>query len=117
MQKLTRLASSQTERPASFFTAGGEVEARMLTTPLDIGQTLAASHDLKAAMSRVLETLGRHHDMLRGVVMLREREPERDYERIARFLSVIASMIAQAIKRIIGYKVKKYDIDAERFRR
>lgn len=55
-------------------------EARRLASLLEIGQTLANTPDLKAAMSRVLETLGRHHSMLRGVVML--ADPDGDELRI-----------------------------------
>jgi Nif-specific regulatory protein len=46
------------------------VDDRKLTTLLEIGQILAGTLDLKGAMSRALETLGRHHGMMRGVVML-----------------------------------------------
>ena len=47
-----------------------QAEARKLATFLETGQTLAGTFELKDAMSRVLETLGRHHGMIRGVVML-----------------------------------------------
>lgn len=45
-------------------------EARKLATLLEITQALAGTQDLKGAMNRVLEELGRHHGMIRGVVML-----------------------------------------------
>ena len=45
-------------------------EARKLATFLETGQTLAGTYGLKGAISRVLETLGRHHGVIRGVVML-----------------------------------------------
>src|SRR5712692_3964705 len=45
-------------------------EARKLATFLETGQMLAGTYGLKAAISRVLETLGRHHGAVRGVVML-----------------------------------------------
>ena len=45
-------------------------EARKLETFLETGQTLAGTYGLKGAISRVLETLGRHHGVMRGVVML-----------------------------------------------
>src|SRR5882724_2790769 len=45
-------------------------EARKLETFLETGQTLAGTYGLKGAISRVLETMDRHHGMMRGVVML-----------------------------------------------
>ena len=51
-----------------------QTEARKLTTLLEISQTLAGTHKLKDAMIRVLETLGRHHGVLRGVVMLHDHD-------------------------------------------
>src|SRR6266404_8214130 len=47
-----------------------QAEARKLATFLETGQTLAGTYGLKGAISRVLETLDRHHGMMRGVVML-----------------------------------------------
>src|SRR6266404_3754756 len=47
-----------------------EEETRKLATFLETGQMLAGTYGLKAAISRVLETLGRHHGAVRGVVML-----------------------------------------------
>jgi len=47
-----------------------ETEARKLATFLEISRTLAGAYKLKEALGRVLETLGRHHGMIRGVVML-----------------------------------------------
>ena len=41
-----------------------------LTTILETGQMLAGTFELKDAMSRVLAMLGRHHGMMRGLVML-----------------------------------------------
>jgi len=49
-------------------------EARKLATFLETGQTLAGTYGLKAAISRVLETLGRHHGVMRGVVMLLDHD-------------------------------------------
>jgi Nif-specific regulatory protein len=50
--------------------AKGQSDERNLATLLDISQTLAGTHDIKSSVSRVLESLGKHHGMLRGVVML-----------------------------------------------
>jgi len=47
-----------------------QAEARKLETFLETGQTLAGTYGLKGAISRVLETMDRHHGMMRGVVML-----------------------------------------------
>ena len=49
-------------------------EARKLATFLETGQILAGTFELKNAMSRVLETLGRHHGMTRGVVTLFDQD-------------------------------------------
>src|SRR5436305_15105527 len=51
-----------------------QAEARKLATILEIGQTLAGTFKLKDAMSRVLETLVRHHNALRGVVLLPDED-------------------------------------------
>ncbi|HWT01329.1 MAG TPA: sigma 54-interacting transcriptional regulator [Pyrinomonadaceae bacterium] len=47
-----------------------QAEARKLATFLETGQTLAGTFELRDAMSRVLGLLGRHHNMLRGTVVL-----------------------------------------------
>ncbi len=49
-------------------------EARKLATFLETGQILAGTFELKNAMSRVLETLGSHHGMTRGVVTLIDQD-------------------------------------------
>jgi Nif-specific regulatory protein len=49
-------------------------EARKLATFLEVGQTLAGTFELKDAMSRVLETLGRQHGVVRGFVMLHDQD-------------------------------------------
>jgi Nif-specific regulatory protein len=49
-------------------------EARKLATFLETGQILAGTFELKNAMSRVLEILGRHHGMTRGVVTLIDQD-------------------------------------------
>jgi Nif-specific regulatory protein len=47
-----------------------QAEARKLATFLETGQILAGTFELNNAMARVLATLGRHHGMIRGVVVL-----------------------------------------------
>jgi len=47
-----------------------QTEERELATLLEIGQTLARTHQLKDALANVLETLGRGHGLIRGAVML-----------------------------------------------
>ena len=47
-----------------------QAEARKLETFLETGRTLAGTLGSKAAFSGVLETLGHHHSMIRGVLML-----------------------------------------------
>src|SRR5207253_2977323 len=70
---------------------------------------LAGTYSLKSALARVLETLGQDHGMVCSVVMLVDADteelrvdlkykPDRDYERATKFLSIVATMIAQAIK-------------------
>jgi len=56
--------------------SGTEAETRKLTTLLEIGQALAGTLDLKSAMHRALEKLGRHHGMMRSTVLL--YDPEAD---------------------------------------
>jgi len=53
-----------------------QAEARKLATFLETGQTLAGTYGLKAAISRVLEILDRHHGMMRGVVMLLDSDTD-----------------------------------------
>jgi Nif-specific regulatory protein len=49
-------------------------EIQKLTTLLQISQALSGTLDLKAALHEVLETLGRHHDAVRSVVVLLSKE-------------------------------------------
>jgi Nif-specific regulatory protein len=51
-----------------------QAEARKLKTFLEVGQTLAGTYQLTDAMSRVLTTLGRHQEMVYGVVMMLDQE-------------------------------------------
>ena len=49
-------------------------EIRRLSTLLDASQALSGTLDLKAALHRVLEILGRHHGAVRSTVVLLEAE-------------------------------------------
>src|SRR5918999_6515627 len=50
-------------------------DARRLSTLLEISQALSGTLNLKAAMQRVLQTLIRHHSVVRGMItLLREGE-------------------------------------------
>jgi Nif-specific regulatory protein len=52
------------------------VNEQYLSVLLDIGRTMAGSHELRVAMHRALEALGRHDGVTRGVVMLRDRDTD-----------------------------------------
>ena len=45
-------------------------DARRLSTLLEVSQALSGTLNLKAAMQRVLQTLIRHHNVVRGMVTL-----------------------------------------------
>src|SRR3970282_1682129 len=45
-------------------------DARRLSTLLEVSQALSGTLNLKAAMQRVLQTLIRHHSVVRGMVTL-----------------------------------------------
>ncbi|HYW72322.1 MAG TPA: sigma 54-interacting transcriptional regulator [Pyrinomonadaceae bacterium] len=60
-----------------------QAEARKLATFLETGETLAGTLDLKRAVSRVLEGLGRHHGMIRSALTLLDQE--------TRELAIVAS--------------------------
>ena len=49
-------------------------EIQKLSTLLQISQSLSGTLDLKAALHEVLETLGRHHDAVRSMVVLLNKE-------------------------------------------
>jgi len=51
-----------------------QTEERELSTLQEIAQILARTHQLKDALANVLETLGRHHGLIRGAVMLLDTE-------------------------------------------
>lgn len=53
-----------------------QIKDRTITALIDIGQILADNNNLKIAMSQVIERLGKHHGIARGVVMLLDRESE-----------------------------------------
>jgi Nif-specific regulatory protein len=52
-------------------------EIRKLGTLVEIGRILADTNSLKAAFERVLETLGRHHGMVRSFIMLLDSESKK----------------------------------------
>src|SRR5260370_40291405 len=52
-------------------------EVRKLATLVELGRILADSAGLKVALGRVLETLGRHHGMVRSFVMLLDSESQK----------------------------------------
>ena len=52
-------------------------EVRKLSTLVEVGQILADAGNLKTAFAAILETLGRHHGILRGFVMLLDSESEK----------------------------------------
>jgi Nif-specific regulatory protein len=52
-------------------------EVRKLATLVELGRILADTAGLKVALGRVLETLGRHHGMVRSFVMLLDSESQK----------------------------------------
>src|SRR5678815_4223774 len=52
-------------------------EIRKLGTLVEVGRILADTSSLKTALERALETLGRHHGMVRSFVMLLDRESDK----------------------------------------
>ena len=52
-------------------------EVRKLTSLVEIGRILSDTNNLKTALAATLETLGRHHGMLRSFVMLLDSETEK----------------------------------------
>jgi Nif-specific regulatory protein len=52
-------------------------EIRKLGTLVEVGCILADTISLKSALEGALETLGRHHGMVRSFVMLRDRESDK----------------------------------------
>src|SRR6267143_286641 len=83
-------------------------ETRRLSTLLDVSQALTGTLNLKASLHRVLEILARHHGAVRGIVSLRRAvgalavdlkfKADRNFDRNTKFLGVVASMVAQALK-------------------
>jgi len=59
-----------------------QAEARKLATFLETGEALAGTLELKRAVSRVLEALGRHHGMIRSALTVLDHET-RELEIIA----------------------------------
>src|SRR5256885_17262824 len=52
-------------------------EIKKLNSFLEIGRILAETNNLKTAFAATLETLGRHHGMIRSFVMLLDGQSER----------------------------------------
>ncbi len=88
-------------------TSSGTSERRRLSTLLDISQTLAAGANQKTALHQVLAILDRHHSIIRSTVAL--LNPNGDIEVVAaegppggkadaKFLGVVASLVAQSIR-------------------
>src|SRR5262247_800672 len=59
-------------------------DARRLSTLLEVSQALSGTLNLKAAMQRVLQTLIRHHSVVRGMITLL-RDGELHVEAVERF--------------------------------
>jgi Nif-specific regulatory protein len=68
---------------ASVRTDQDSSEARRLATFVEAGQSLAGAGNLKDSLFRVLDSLSRHHGVLRGVIMLLDRDTNQ--------LSIVAS--------------------------
>jgi Nif-specific regulatory protein len=78
--------------------SAADSEARNLATILETGQTLAGTLELNGALARVLETLGRHHGMVRSFVSLIDPE--------AHELRIVASHgFDEAATRAVSYKI------------
>src|SRR5437660_12022384 len=76
----------------------GVAEARNLATFVETGQTLAGTLELNRALARVLETLGRHHGMMRSFVSLIDPE--------SNLLRIVASHgLDDAATRGVSYKI------------
>jgi len=73
-------------------------EARNFQTFLQTGQTLAGTLELNRALARVLETLGRHHGMVRSFVSL--LDPETNELRI-----VASHGLDETATRRVSYKI------------
>ncbi len=77
LTKLTRSNPNAMRHNASgHVDSGVTFEARKLSTLLDVGQSLAGTHDLKHALHCVLEKLWRHHKMLHSTIMLLDAETQ-----------------------------------------
>jgi Nif-specific regulatory protein len=78
--------------------SAADSEARNLATILETGQTLAGTLELNGALARVLETLGRHHGMVRSFVSLMDPETHE--------LRIVASHgFDEAAARGVSYKI------------
>jgi Nif-specific regulatory protein len=76
MQKSASIRIAEAPATAALFNAPAQAEARQLATLLELGQALAGSPNLKTTLGRMLETLGRQHDVIRSLVLLHERETD-----------------------------------------
>jgi Nif-specific regulatory protein len=97
--KTTWLETLEPEAPeASRKMTPEQAEARKLATFLETGQTLAGTLELKRAMSRVLENLGRHHGIIRSAVTLFDNDTNE--------LEIVASHgLDESKTRRVTYKV------------
>lgn len=67
--------AKQSDSKFSFAAVARErAEMRKLMTMIEIGQLLADTRNLKAAIGRVLETLDQHHRLVKSFVFLHEKE-------------------------------------------
>src|SRR5256885_16762393 len=57
--------------------AARRTETLKLASLLEIGQALADTRNLRAALGRVLDALGHHQEMLRSFIMLLDSETEK----------------------------------------
>ena len=70
------LVSSNPAKPVELITRERR-EIRKLSTLVEVGRILADETILKVALARVLETLGRHHGIVRSFVMLLDVDSEK----------------------------------------
>src|SRR4030095_12073759 len=70
------LAVSNSAKPVELLTRERR-EVRKLATLVEIGRILADESILKVGFARALETLGRHHGIVRSFVMLLDVESEK----------------------------------------
>ncbi|HEX8335112.1 MAG TPA: hypothetical protein VF621_00190, partial [Pyrinomonadaceae bacterium] len=71
MENVFNLPQSLPELPRQ-----GQADAREMATLLEIGQTLADARQLRPALGRALELLGRTQSVTRAFIMLLEAEAD-----------------------------------------